>query len=168
MFAFCVAQAVKDHPKFRTNLIGENTFRTYKRLSMGIAVALPGDELALAVIENADHLDWPEFARSYLDQVQLARTGVDQAHEAVTLSLTNMQSFGLRHAVPVVVPPAVGTLFLGETYLTAHEEDGTLVTRLTANLALTFDHRVMNGVGAAQFVASVKKNVEHIERLLAV
>jgi pyruvate dehydrogenase E2 component (dihydrolipoamide acetyltransferase) len=167
MFSFCVAHAVKDHPKLRTSLIGEDTFRTYDTLSLGIAVALPGDELALAVIENADSLTWPDFARKFSDQVELARSGKDQAHEAVTLSLTNMQSYGLRHAVPVVVPPSVGTLFLGETYLTAHEEDGKLVTRLTANIAFTFDHRAMNGVGAAQFVSSVRKNVEHIERLLA-
>jgi pyruvate dehydrogenase E2 component (dihydrolipoamide acetyltransferase) len=167
MFAYCVALAVKEHPKLRTALVGDDTFRTYKELSLGIAVALPEDELALAVIEDASNLSWAEFAQKFKDQVDLAREGKDQAHEAVTLSLTNMQSFGLRHAVPVVVPPAVGTLFLGETYLTAHEEDSILVTRLTANLALTFDHRVMNGVGAAQFMNSVKKNVEHIERLLA-
>jgi pyruvate/2-oxoglutarate dehydrogenase complex dihydrolipoamide acyltransferase (E2) component len=167
MFAFCVALAVKEHPKLRTSLLGEDTFRTYSQLSLGIAVALPEDELALAVIEDASNLSWPEFAQAFKDRVELAREGKDQAHEAVTLSLTNMQSFGLRSAVPVVVPPAVGTLFLGETYLTAHDENGQVVTRLTANLALTFDHRMMNGAGAAQFMATVRKNVEHIERLLA-
>jgi pyruvate/2-oxoglutarate dehydrogenase complex dihydrolipoamide acyltransferase (E2) component len=167
MFAFGVAQAAKEHPKFRTSLVGEDTFRTYKTLSLGIAVSLPNDELVLAVVENADCLTWPEFATSLKTQIDLARTGKDQAHEAVTLSLTNMQNFGLRHAVPVVVPPAAATLFLGEAYLTAHEDEGQLITRLTSNIALTFDHRVMNGVGAAQFMVTVKKNVEHVERLLA-
>ncbi|HWD41299.1 MAG TPA: 2-oxo acid dehydrogenase subunit E2 [Fimbriimonas sp.] len=167
LFAYAVAQAVKDHPSLKTALIGEDTYRTYKQLSLGIAVSLPGDELVLAVVENADGLSWPDFAAACKERIELARTGVDQVNEAVTLSLTNMQSFGLRDAVPVVVPPAVATLFLGEVYNTVHQVDGQWASQQTANLALTFDHRVLNGVGAAQFLAAVKKNAEQITALLS-
>jgi pyruvate/2-oxoglutarate dehydrogenase complex dihydrolipoamide acyltransferase (E2) component len=78
------------------------------------------------------------------------------------MSLTNMQSFGLRDAVPVVVPPAVGTLFLGEVYNGIAQDTEDLRMKRFANIALTFDHRVLNGVGAAEFIKAVKANVEAI------
>jgi pyruvate dehydrogenase E2 component (dihydrolipoamide acetyltransferase) len=154
MFAFAVAKATVDFPLFRSTLVGEDTMRTYDSLSLGIAVSLPADELVLAVVDRADRLTWREFAESVREKIELARSGKDQANESVTLSLTNMQSFGIRDAVPVVVPPSVATLFLGEVYVA---NDHRL-----ANIALTFDHRIMNGVGAAQFMARIRDLVATI------
>ena len=166
IFAYAVAQALKGFPAFRSTLIGEDKLRTYKHVSLGIAVGLPGDELVLAVVEEADALTWPEFADRTRERIDLARTGKDQANEAVTISLTNMQSFFLRDAVPVVVPPAVATLFLGGSYADLDPESETPKLRRVANLALTFDHRVVNGVGASQFLNAVRANVETIGSLL--
>lgn len=167
MFAFAVAKALPEHPAFRSSLVGGDLLRTYRHASLGIAVALPGDELVLAVVEVADSLDWPSFAQAARERIELARQGKDQANEAVTLSLTNMQNFGLRDAVPVVVPPSVGTLFLGEVYRGLNPESEAPKTRRLANIALTFDHRVVNGVGAAQFLRAVKERVETIDRLIS-
>lgn len=162
MFAFAVAQALKDFPAFRTTLRGDDTLRTYDHAALGIAVALPGDQLVTAVIQDADTLSWADFAARSREQIHRARDGQDQATEAVTLSLTNMQSFGLRDAVPVVVPPAVATLFLGEVYNgLANDTDEIRLQRLV-NLVLTFDHRLINGVGAAEFLNAIKSNVERI------
>lgn len=166
LFAFAVAKAVSEFPALKTVIVGDDTFRTYKALQLGIAVGLPGDELVLAVVEDADSLSWRDFANRTREKIDLARTGRDQANEAVTLSLTNMQSFGLRDAVPVVVPPSVGTLFLGEAYTTLDPQGDGVRTIRAANLALTFDHRVLNGVGAAQFLNRVKQYVETIETIL--
>ncbi len=166
MFAFAVTKALAQFPIFRSSLVNDTTLRTYNHVSLGIAVSLPGDELVLAVVEDADTLDWPTFAQRTREKIELARQGKDQANETVTLSLTNMQSFGLRDAVPVVVPPSVGTLFLGEAYNGLAQNTTELKLQRCANLALTFDHRVANGVGAAQFLNAVKKNVEHIRELL--
>lgn len=166
MFAFAVTKALAQFPIYRSSLVNDTTLRTYNHVSLGIAVSLPGDELVLAVVEDADTLDWPAFAQRTREKIELARQGTDQANETVTLSLTNMQSFGLRDAVPVVVPPSVGTLFLGEAYNGLAQNTTELKLQRCANLALTFDHRVANGVGAAQFLNAVKKNVEHIRELL--
>lgn len=167
MFAFAVAQALKDFPMFRSTLRGDDTLRTYDAASLGIAVALPGDELVLAVVDRADRLSWREFADQTREKIDLARGGKDQAHEAVTLSLTNMQAFGLRDAVPVVVPPGIATLFLGEVYngLCNDVVDEIKLRRLV-NLSLTFDHRLINGVGAADFLNRVRANVETISSLI--
>lgn len=168
MFAYAVARALRDFPMFRSTLVGDGTLRTYNTAHLGIAVALPGDELVLAVVDDADQLEWRDFATRMRAQIELARSGQDQANESVTISLTNMQAAGLRDAVPVVVPPGVGTLFLGESYY-GIDQDTTAEVKLTrlANLALTFDHRLINGVGAADFMNAVKANVESIGSLIA-
>ena len=166
MFAFAVAQTLKDFPAFRSTLRGEETLRTYDHASLGIAVALPGDELVLAVVGNADALSWREFAERSREGIREARDGRDQANEAVTISLTNMQAFGLRDAVPVVVPPAVGTIFLSEVYNGLDNDTRELRLRRLVNLVLTFDHRLVNGVGAADFLNAVKTKVETISSLI--
>lgn len=166
MFAYAVAQTLKDFPAFRSTLRGDETLRTYDHASLGIAVALPGDELVLAVVENADALTWREFADTLRQRINEAREGKDQANEAVTMSLTNMQAFGLRDAVPVVVPPSVGTLFLGEVYNGLDNGTPEIKLRKLVNLALTFDHRLINGVGAAQFINAIKTKVETISSII--
>lgn len=167
MFAYAVVQAMKSFPAFRSTLVNDETLRTYDHVSLGIAVSLPGDELVLAVVDEADSLDWKTFATKAREQIDLARSGKDQAHEGVTMSLTNMQSFGLRDAVPVVVPPSVGTLFLGEVYNGLAQDSSEVTLRRYANLALTFDHRVLNGVGAAEFIKAIKTNVEGVANLIS-
>lgn len=160
MMAYCVAQAMAKHPKFRSTLPSETTLRTYKGANLGIAVALPGDELVTAVVPNADQLSWPDFAQATRAQIEKARDGNDQATEATTLSITNMMAFGLRDAVPVVVSPSVATLFLGEAYWHPVAKMGGYDFVRIVNLALTFDHRVINGVGAANFLNEIKSSLE--------
>lgn len=163
MFAYLVAQALEAHPNFRSTLVGDATLRTFDAASLGIAVALPEDELVLAVVESANKLDWPTFAARTRERIEQARTGVDQVNEKVTISLTNMQGFGLRDATPVVVPPMVATLFIGEVYVALDPlADGLKAARF-ANLALTFDHRVLNGVGAAEFLNAIKAAAEDVD-----
>jgi len=161
MMAWCVVQAMKDHPKFRSTMPNENTLRIYKGVHLGIAVALPDDELVTAVVANADTMTWREFAQAAKQQIELARNGHDQATEATTLSITNMSAFGLLNAVPVVVSPAVATLFLGEPYWKAVPKMGGLDFHRVVMLSLTFDHRVINGVGAANFLNDVKRRIEN-------
>jgi pyruvate/2-oxoglutarate dehydrogenase complex dihydrolipoamide acyltransferase (E2) component len=160
MMAYCVAQAMAAHPKFRSTLPNETTLRTYKGANLGIAVALPGDELVTALVPNADQLSWPDFAQATRAQIEKARDGNDQATEATTLSITNMMAFGLRDAVPVVVSPSVATLFLGEAYWHPVAKMGGYDFVRMVNLALTFDHRIINGVGAANFINDVKSRIE--------
>jgi pyruvate dehydrogenase E2 component (dihydrolipoamide acetyltransferase) len=166
MFAYGVVLALKDHPSFRSSLIGDSTLRTYKHVNLGIAVTRPGDELVLATVEKADTLTFREFALAMKERIELARNGQDQANESVTISLTNMQNFGLRDAVPVVVPPGVATLFIGEVYQALAQDTQELRAVRVCNLGLTFDHRVLNGVGAANFLNQVKQNTETLGSLI--
>lgn len=163
MMAWCVAQAMREHPKFRSTMPSDGVLRTYRGANLGIAVALPDDELVTAVIPNADSLSWADFANAARQQIELARNGRDQATEATTLSITNMSAFGLRNAVPVVVSPAVATLFLGEAYWHPVAKMGGYDFVRMVILSLTFDHRVINGVGAANFINEVRSRIENFQ-----
>jgi len=164
MFSFAVATAMKEFPAFRSTLQGDDKIRTYDTVSLGIAVSLPGDELVIAVVDKADTLNWKSFAESARERISLAREGKDQAHEAVSVSLTNMQATGLRNAVPVVVAPSMATIFLGEVF---HDLNADGSTRKVVNLTMTFDHRLANGVGASEFLNKIKNLTENINELIA-
>ncbi len=164
IFAYGVAQAAKAHPKFRSSMPDDSKLRTYHHINLGTAVALPDDELVTAVVPEADTLDFRTFAQRMREAIDNARKGQDQATESTQLTITNMAAFGLRTAVPVLVSPAASVLFLGEPYDAPRPIQrgfGFEFVR-TANLSLTFDHRLINGVGAAHFLSDVCERTENV------
>lgn len=156
--AWCIAQAVKEHPKFRSTLLREDTVREFAHLNMGIAVATPTGELTIAVVPKADTLGFDEFVKTAQDRIQTARDGEDQADEATHLLLTYMGPYEITDAVPVLVAPAVAVLFIGSTF----ERDG----RNIVNLALAFDHRLIHGVEAALFLKAIVDTTQRIGELV--
>jgi pyruvate/2-oxoglutarate dehydrogenase complex dihydrolipoamide acyltransferase (E2) component len=143
VFAYCAAQATLQHPKFRSQLVGEETLRQYPHVNLGIAVARPGDELVTALVKNASALDFVSFVRTLQSQIRKARAGEDQADASIQLLLTYMGGFQMVDAIPVLVSPAAAILFAGDAF----PVDGVP----HVNLVLTFDHRLINGVGGAEF-----------------
>jgi pyruvate/2-oxoglutarate dehydrogenase complex dihydrolipoamide acyltransferase (E2) component len=161
LFAWCVAQATREHPAFRSALAGDKTLRRYAHLNLGIAVARPGDELVMARVDNADALGLEDFTEAALAAIERARGGEDQTSDAMQLSLTNMAGAGVQLGIPVVVAPAVGTLFIGAPYDQAVPlPSGGVGFRRQANMVFTFDHRLANGIGAARFLSDIRERVE--------
>lgn len=158
VFAYCAAQATLQHPKFRSQLVGEETLRQYAHVNLGIAVARPGDELVTALVKNASALDFASFVRALQTQIRKARGGEDQADSSIQLLLTYMGGFQMVDAIPVLVSPAAAILFAGESF--------TLDGVPHVNLVLTFDHRLINGVGGAEFLNAVAENLENAESLV--
>ncbi len=159
MIAWAVVRAMEKHAPFRRLILEDNTIVENDRFDLGVAVALEGDRLATAVITNANSKSWNEFAQNYRETVEQTRTGrVDAMNAPVVVS--SLGAFGVRAAAPIVVPPSVGTLFVGS----AHHEmiaNGTKnETAEVITLSLTFDHRVVNGAGAANFVREIKDQIE--------
>ncbi len=167
-FAYAVAKAAAAHPIMRSTLVGDSAVRTYDHLQLGIAVSLPGDELVVAVVRDSDILKWVDFANEMRARINDARGGKDQADESVTLSITNMAGHGIREAMAVVVPPGVATVFLGEAYNgLSNEVAGEFKVMRCANVGITIDHRLINGVGGAEFLNAVRDNVARIAELTA-
>jgi len=158
VFAYCVVQATRNHLKFRSQLIGEDALREYKHVNLGIAVARPGDELVTALVKEASALDFVSFVRAVQAQIRRARQGEDQADASIQLLLTYMGGYQMIDAIPVLVAPAIAILFAGDTFM----QEGVPYV----NLVLTFDHRLINGVGGAEFLNEVARNLENAEALI--
>jgi pyruvate dehydrogenase E2 component (dihydrolipoamide acetyltransferase) len=167
LFAWCVAQAAKSHPRFRSALAGEGVLRRYENLHLGIAVARPDDELTIACVHRADALTFEAFIAEAKSAIQRAREGEDQAHEAMQMSLTSLAQTGARRGIPALISPAVATLFIGAPYPEACPlPDGAVGLRTVASMAMTFDHRLINGIGAASFLQEVQRRVLDLRREL--
>ena len=67
---------------------------------------------------------------------------------------------GMRMGIPAVVSPAVATLAIGQTYSLPVPDGDSFKFRTTVMATLSFDHRVANGVGAANFMSDIRKEIE--------
>jgi 2-oxoisovalerate dehydrogenase E1 component len=159
MIAWTVVRAMEKHAPFRRLILEDESIVENENFDLGIAVALQGDRLATAVIVDASKKSWPEFVKIYGETVKATRGGRVDAMNAPVV-ITSLGAFGVKVGAPIVVPPSVGTLFVG----TAHQEiipNGKKnETAEVITLSLTFDHRVVNGAGAASFVHDIKKQIE--------
>ena len=159
MIAWAVVRAMEKHAPFRRLILEDDQIVQNDDFDLGVAVALEGDRLATAVITNANPKSWPEFVSTYNETVAATRGGRVDAMNAPVV-ITSLGAFEVKAGAPIVVPPSVGTLFVG----TAHRE---LISNKNKNesaevitLSLTFDHRVVNGAGAAAFANEIKKQIE--------
>ena len=159
MIAWAVVRAMEKHAPFRRLILEDDQIVQNDDFDLGVAVALEGDRLATAVITTANQKSWPEFVSTYNETVAATRGGRVDAMNAPVV-ITSLGAFEVKAGAPIVVPPSIGTLFVG----TAHRE---LISNKNKNesaevitLSLTFDHRVVNGAGAAAFANEIKKQIE--------
>ena len=161
MMLWCVTKSLARFPKFRSTLVNDGrVLRTFDHIHLGIAVALPDDSLVTAVVPDADLKSPEEFWSTAAERIAAAKEGHDQADENVTFTVSNIGTFGLDMGLPVVVPPAVATMGLGKVSPKAVPDGAGFRFEPTATLALTFDHRIVNGLGAGQFLADLKDEVD--------
>lgn len=159
MIAWAVVRAMEKHSAFRRLILEDDQIVQNDNFDLGIAVALESDRLATAVITTANQKNWTEFVTAFNETVAATRGGRVDAMNAPVV-ITSLGAFEVKAGAPIVVPPSVGTLFVG----TAHRE---LISNKNKNesaevitLSLTFDHRVVNGAGAAAFANEIKKEIE--------
>jgi pyruvate/2-oxoglutarate dehydrogenase complex dihydrolipoamide acyltransferase (E2) component len=161
MMLWCVVRSMSRHPRFRTSLVGDGTiFRTYRHVNLGVAVALPEDILVTASIHGADSMSRSEFFQRLSERIELARQGVDQADPSITISVSNIGTASMRMGIPAIVAPAVATLALGEVFDAPIPSGSSFVFQKRAQLTLAFDHRIINGVGAASFMNDLKEEIQ--------
>lgn len=164
MMLWCVARSLAAHPSLRSTLVRDGrVLRTFKHVDLGVAVALPDDRLVTAVIPQADTLSQSQFWQVARDRIALAKAGRDQANDRVTFTVSNIGTFGLHSGVPVVVPPAVATLALGAVEPRPVPDGAGWKFEPRATASLTFDHRVLNGLGAGRFLTDLQQRVASFE-----
>lgn len=158
LVAWAVVRAMRDHRRFRAVRSPNGEYRIPDSPGIGIAVALPDDELAIAPVADTGGPEFPAFvARTRIAVHSAADWG---SVSGVAVVISDMSSFGVTAATPVVVAPSIATLFIGapEWRPQRGNADQLAWTRI-ARLILAFDHGLINGAGAASFMAEVIESI---------
>jgi 2-oxoglutarate dehydrogenase E2 component (dihydrolipoamide succinyltransferase) len=164
-FIRAVAQGLRAWPVMNSSVEGENIH--YKRdINIGIAVALDWG-LLVPVIKHADELSFVGLQRALNDLGGRARTKKLKPDEVSggTFTITNPGIFGASFGLPIINQPQVGILDLGAivkkpVVLTDKEGNDTIAIRSMITMAIGFDHRVVDGAVADQFMMVVKSVLE--------
>ncbi len=159
MIAWAVVRAMEKHSPFRRLILEDDRIIENDNFDLGIAVALEGDRLATAVIVDASKKSWQEFVKIYNATIEATRGGRVDAMNAPVV-ITSLGAFGVKAGAPIVVPPSVGTLFVGTAHRELISNGKKNETAEVITLSLTFDHRVVNGAAAANFVHEIKEQIE--------
>jgi pyruvate dehydrogenase E2 component (dihydrolipoamide acetyltransferase) len=153
--------ALREYPLVNASIEGTNIIY-HRDINLGIAVALENG-LIVPVIRNADEKNIVGLQRSIVDLATRARSRQLRPDEVTggTFSITNFGSFGSIFATPVINQPQVAILGIGAVQKEPVVIDDAIAIRSTAYLALTFDHRLIDGALGDQFTAKVKSILEN-------
>ncbi|MBC6444709.1 MAG: 2-oxoglutarate dehydrogenase complex dihydrolipoyllysine-residue succinyltransferase [Alphaproteobacteria bacterium GM202ARS2] len=135
--------------------------------AIGVAVASPKG-LLVPVLRGAGRLSFAEIERALAEYVQAAQAGTldISALSGGTFTITNGGIFGSMMSTPIVNPPQSSILGLHAIKERAVVVDGAVVVRPMMYVALTYDHRLIDGAEAVTFLAMVKEFIEYPERIL--
>ena len=153
-------EALRAFPIFNASIDGTNILY-YNDINIGIAVALENG-LIVPVIRNADEKNVVGLQRSIVDLAARARSRQLKPDEVTggTFSITNFGSFGSIFATPVINQPQVAILGAGAVEKVPVVIDDAIAIRSVCHIALTFDHRLIDGALADQFCQKVKAILE--------
>jgi pyruvate dehydrogenase E2 component (dihydrolipoamide acetyltransferase) len=152
--------ALRQFPILNASIEGTNILY-HRDINIGMAVALENG-LIVPVIRGADEKNVVGLQRSIVDLSTRARSRQLRPDEVQggTFSITNFGSFGSLFATPVINQPQVAILGVGSVEKEPVVVDDAIAIRSMCFLALTFDHRLIDGALADQFTAKVKSVLE--------
>lgn len=165
-FVKAVIDALKQFPALNAEIREPNiVYRNF----FDIGVAIASDRgLVVPVLRNAERLSFAELERAIADFAQRARTGklkpVDL--EGGTFSVTNGGGFGSLLSTPIINPPQTGILGMHAIQERPVALAGQIVIRPMMYLALSYDHRLVDGREAVLFLKRIKDAVEDPARML--
>ncbi len=160
-----VVAALKARPLLNASISGDEIVY-HKEVNLGMAVALDWG-LIVPVIRRADDLSLVGLARAANDLANRARTKKLNPDEVAggTFTITNHGGFGSLFATPIINQPQVAILGVGTIekrpkVVTMADGSDTIAVRTMAYLAVTFDHRLIDGAEGDTFLGLVKQTIE--------
>jgi pyruvate dehydrogenase E2 component (dihydrolipoamide acetyltransferase) len=157
--------AIQQWPIVNASIEGDN-IRYHRQINMGIAVALDWG-LIVPVLKNAGDLNFLGLQRGITDLGERARTKKLKPEdvEGSTFTITNPGQFGAVFGLPIINQPNAAIMGVGgitKQPLVVTDKDGndSIAIRSVVHLTLGYDHRLIDGAVADQFMAQVKKNLE--------
>ena len=161
--AKAIVDAVSDVPIVNASLDGDRII--YRRdVNIGIAVALDRG-LIVPVIKRAHELTFRDLAAAIVDVADRARTKRLEPRdvEGGTLTITNPGASGSIFGLPIINQPQLAIVCVGAVEKRPVVVDDAVVARTRSYLTLGFDHRIIDGAVADQFMAVVKRNLERFD-----
>ncbi len=157
---WATAQALREFPILNAALEGDRIL-VKRDIHLGVAVALEKG-LVVPVIRSADRKSVEEIAREMDGLATRARDGQLGPDELTgsTFTVTNSGAFGSLLFTPIINQPEVAILGIGKVADTPVVREGAIVVRKVMYLCLSYDHRVVDGAPAVQFLQAVKRRLE--------
>jgi 2-oxoglutarate dehydrogenase E2 component (dihydrolipoamide succinyltransferase) len=161
--AKAVVDALRRHPIVNASMDERNVIYR-KDINLGIAVALESG-LIVPVIHNADEKNMLGLSRAIGDVADRARAKQLKPEEVHggTFTITNPGQFGAQFGMPIINQPQVAILGVGTIEKRPIVIDDAIAIRTMAYLTLGFDHRLIDGAVADEFMADIKQQIEHFD-----
>lgn len=152
--------ALREHPEMNAAWDNGKIVRR-KALNIGIAVSLD-DGLIVPVIKNADEKSLVGLARAVRDLATRARSNQLTPDDVTggTFTLNNPGTFGTLFSTPILVQPQAGILSTEAIVKRPVVVDDAIAIRSMMHLSLSIDHRILDGLGAARFLRTMKQGLE--------
>jgi len=160
IIAKAAARAILDKPIVNSSFDGEN-ITIHDRVNIGIATALP-DGLVVPVVKDVHAKTLPHISREIKELVGRARAGQAGGDDfrGGTFSITNLGAYGIDSFDPIITPGQSAILGVCRIVEKPVVVGGEIVVRSMMNLCLSFDHRVMDGAPAAEYLARLRTILE--------
>jgi len=169
MLVFVIAKVLKEKPIVNSSIIG-NEIKVWDDINIGVAVALT-EGLIVPVIRNADGKSLSEISKITKTLAEKARTGklLPDDVSGGTFTITNLGAAGAgwRFETAIINQPESAILGTGGITDRAAARDGQIVIRPIMTYSFTYDHRVIDGVNAVQFMTRVIELLENPGLLMA-
>jgi 2-oxoglutarate dehydrogenase E2 component (dihydrolipoamide succinyltransferase) len=165
-FVKAAVGALKVFPQINAEIDGDDIIlKQYYDIGMAIGAE---EGLVVPVLRDADRMSFAEIERAIKDFAQRAGEGTLTLDDlrGGTFTITNGGVFGSLMSTPILNPPQVGILGLHKIEQRPVALDGEVVIRPMMYVALSYDHRVVDGRESVQFLMRIKELVEDPERLL--
>lgn len=165
-FTKASVEALKKFPAINASIDGDDiVYHDY--FDIGIAVS-SNRGLVVPILRNADHLSYADVEKNIRSMGERAQTGKLSIDELTggTFSITNGGIFGSMLSTPILNPPQSAILGMHTIQPRPVVIDGEIVARPMMYLALTYDHRIIDGKEAVQFLVAIKNTLEDPTRLL--
>ena len=164
-----VCKLLREFPDFNSSLDDKNSALIHKKyINIGFA-ANTDQGLMVPVIKDADQMSLKEISLELVRLSEDARTGKIQISDLQggTFTISSLGGFGGVGFTPIINPPEVAILGVARAQIRPIMIKGKFLPRLILPLSLSYDHRVIDGVGGIQFTSALKELLENPESYLS-
>ena len=159
--AKAVSMALEEYPIFNSALVGEGKLMLRNYINLGIAVNTD-DGLIVPVIKDVNILNIGQIASKITELSDKAKNKklLSKDLSGATFTISSLGTIGGTGFTPIINPPEVGIMGVSKTKSQASFNGSEIVEKFMLPFSVSYDHRVINGVDAGNFVSFVRKTLE--------